>query len=261
MNTTLREALLAAGKIQKENFSKAHEISIKESISSIVTEVDLASEKRIMELIRKSFPNHNLLGEESGLIDNRSDYTWVIDPLDGTSNYAAGIPWFGVLIAVFKGKEPVLSGAYLPMQDILYFAEKGKGCFINGNKAALQTVTLHESLFAFSTDFTADEYELEAGIAWYRYVLKNVRNVRSTNSLVDMMLVLEGKLGGCINMFTKIWDIAAPYLLLKEAGGVMKGLNGSSLEFDLSSKGLKKNYPIICGSEHLVANLLEGFKK
>lgn len=261
MKAILSEALLVAGKIQKENFSKVHEISVKESISSIVTEVDVASEKCIMDVIRRHFPDHNLLGEESGLIDNHSDYTWVIDPLDGTSNYAAGIPWFGVLIAVFKKKEPVVAGAYLPMQDVLYCAEKGKGCFIDNHKTTMQTVSLHESLFAFSTDYTADEHELEARIAWYKYVLQNARNVRSTNSLVDMMLVLEGKLGGCINLHTRIWDVAAPYLLLKEAGGVMTGLNGSPLEFDLSTKGLKKNYPIICGPEPLVMGLLENFKK
>lgn len=260
MITTLKEALLAAGKIQKENFSKAHKISVKESISSIVTEVDVASEKVIMDLIRKHFPHHNLLGEESGLVDNLSEYTWVIDPLDGTSNYAAGIPWFGVLIAVFRESEPVVAGAYLPMQDIVYYAEKGKGCYINEDKVTIRRASLHESLFAFSTDYTADKHELEAGIAWYKYVLKNVRNVRSTNSLLDMMLVLEGKLGGSINLFARIWDVAAPYLLLKEAGGVMTDLNGSSLEFDLSSKGLKKNYPIICGPESLVMSLLEKFK-
>lgn len=261
MVTTLKEALLAAGKIQKDNFSKPHEISVKESISSIVTEVDVASEQCIMGVISQHFPDHNLLGEESGFMDNQSNYTWVIDPLDGTSNYAAGIPWFGVLIAVLKDFEPVMAGAYLPVQDVLYFAEKGKGCVINDSGALMKTTLPQESLFAFSTDYTSDEHEFERGIAWYQYVLKNVRNVRSTNSLMDMMLVIEGKLGGGINLFTRIWDIAAPYLLLKEAGGALISLDGRPVKFEISVQGLKKNYPVIFGSEPLVANLLEGFKK
>ena len=83
-------------------------------------------------MIRRGFPGHNIISEEAGYIDNNSEYTWVIDPLDGTSNFASGIPWFGVLITLFKKNEPIMAGAYLPVQDILYFAEAGKGAFRNG---------------------------------------------------------------------------------------------------------------------------------
>lgn len=259
MKKTITEALLSAAGIQKEYFNKSHTIAIKESISSIVTEVDVASEKCIMDLISQRFPDHNLLGEESGLIDHHSEYTWVIDPLDGTSNYAAGLPWFGILIALFRGHEPVMAGACLPVRDSVYFAEKGKGCMVNGEPIKIKPSELHESLFAFSTDYAPDVYDVDKGIALYRHILKNSRNIRCTNSLMDMMCVLDGNVGGCINLVARIWDVAAPYLLIKEAGGVMCNPDGSPMAFELSGATLGKNYPIICGSEPLVKNLIENF--
>ena len=257
MRDTLIKALKSAGNIQRQRFGESLQSLRKESLSSIVTEVDVSSEKVIIETILQRFPGHNLLGEESGFKNNNSDWTWVVDPLDGTSNYAAHLPWFGVLIAVFERQVPVLAGAYLPLEDILYIAERGKGTYRNGQRINLQPAELSEVLFAFSTDFTLDEAFLEKGILWYKYIMKNSRNIRSTNSLVDMMYVLEGKFGGCINLFTKIWDIAAPWLLIREAGGVLTGLDRNSIVFDLSEKAMHKNYPIITGHEILVYNLLD----
>lgn len=257
MKPTLISALKTAGRIQKERFSSSHNISLKGSISSIVTEVDIACEKEIIETIRKSFDSHNILGEESGFINKGSAYTWVIDPLDGTSNYAAGIPWFGVLIAVFDKQKPILAGAFLPIEDILYVAEEDNGTYINDKKTTIQPVDLSASLFAISMDYTSDEDYLETGLTWYKYIVKNSRNIRTTNSLVDLMFVIEGKFGGCINLFTKVWDIAAPYLLIKEAGGVLTGLDGKDIVFELSENAPGKNYPIIAGPESLVNNLLK----
>jgi myo-inositol-1(or 4)-monophosphatase len=261
MKATLIKALNTAGRIQKERFSTSLNISLKESISSIVTEVDVTCEKEIIETIRQSFASHNLLGEESGFINHGSDYTWVIDPLDGTSNYAAGIPWFGVLIAVFEKQNPVMAGAYLPIEDILYLAEKDNGTYINDRKTIIQPVDLSTALFAFSTDYTRDEEYLEKGLKWYKYLVKKSRNIRTTNSLIDLMFVLEGKFGGCINLFTKVWDIGAPYLLIKEAGGVMTGLDGKAIVFELSENAFSTNYPIIAGHESLVNKLLVRLQK
>jgi len=249
--------LKSAGNIQRQRFGETLQASRKESISSIVTEVDVSSEKIIIETIRQAFPGHNLLGEESGFKSNNSDWTWVVDPLDGTSNYAAHLPWFGVLIAVFEKQIPVLAGAYLPLEDVLYVAESGKGTYRNGQRVNLQPAELSDVLFAFSTDFTNDEAFLAKGMKWYKYILKNSRNIRSTNSLVDLMFVLEGKLGGCINLFTKIWDIAAPWLLIREAGGMLTGLDRNPVVFELSEKAMYRNYPIIAGPELLVNNLLD----
>lgn len=245
MKTTLISALKAAGQIQKENFNKPTETIQKESHSSVVTETDLQSERAIMEIIGNAFPSHNILSEESGFSDKGSEYTWVIDPLDGTSNFAAGVPWFGVLIALFQNKNILMSGAYLPVYDELYFAEAGKGAFLNDKPFRMPATELKNSLFAFSTDFTDNRDYLNQGVELYTFVIQNSRNVRTTNSLVDLMYVAEGKFGGCINLFNRIWDIAAPHLIIKEAGGVVKSLYTEELDFDLSETGVTKNYPVI----------------
>ncbi len=258
LKSTLTGALTEAGKIQKESFGKSINISQKDSVSSIVTEVDLKSEKKIIDIIIKDFPEHNILTEESGFSNNNFSYTWVIDPLDGTSNYASGIPWFGVLIALFKNQEPVMAGAYLPVEEKLYYAEKGKGAYLNDRLLKIQDKDLKDVLFAFSTDYTTDENYLNKGMSLYKYIVNNSRNVRTTNSLVDLMYVAEGKFGGCINLFNKIWDIGAPYLIIKESGGIMKGLDRKEIIFELADNCVNKDYAIITGTESVVNNI-EGF--
>jgi myo-inositol-1(or 4)-monophosphatase len=257
MKEILIKALKRAGRIQMQRYGESFRTARKESISSIVTEVDISSEKVIMETIRQAFAEHNQLGEEGGFDNHGSDWTWVVDPLDGTSNYAASLPWFGVLIAVFNRQIPVMAGAYLPVDGVLYFAEQGKGTYRNDKRINIRPAQLSEILFAFSSDFTNDMVLLEKGLACYRFIMSNSRNIRTTNSLMDMLYVLDGKFGGCINLFTKVWDIAAPWLLIKEAGGLLTGLDGKPVEFELSEKALSTNYPIIAGHELLVRNILE----
>ena len=252
MKDILIFALREAGKIQLHNFAKVHQVQQKESLSSIVTEVDILCDKIIVDAIRQKFPLHNIISEESGFASNGSIYTWVIDPLDGTSNFAAGMPWFGVLIALFENNIPKMAGAYLPIEDKLFFAEKGSGAFVNNKKLKIAEAELKNSLFAFSIDYTDDQAFLERGLTLYRFLIRNSRNIRSTNSLVDYLMVAENKLGGAINMFSKIWDIAAPWLIIKEAGGNMKPLDGEALEFEIDEKSLSRNYPVIAGSNSIL---------
>src|SRR5512133_270956 len=157
MKETLVEALRISGTILSEYFSKPLTEDVKESQSSIVTEADFASDAAAKKLISAKFPGHNIISEETGFINNGSDYTWIIDPLDGTSNFAAGIPWFGVLITLLKGNSPELAGAFLPDSDTMYIAERGKGAFRNGESIQnIQQKDLKDSLFAFCVDYTDD---------------------------------------------------------------------------------------------------------
>lgn len=255
MKELLIHILKAAGKIQKENFSKTHVIELKESISNIVTEVDLHCDRIISNEIRLKFPSHNILTEESGLTFNHSEYTWVVDPLDGTSNFAAGIPWFGILIALFENDIPILAGAYLPMEDLLYLAESGKGAYLNGRKLKIEDIALKNSLAGFATDYTDDADFVDYGMDLYRFLIQNMRNIRCTNSLVDWMMVADGRLAGTINLFTKIWDIAAPWLILKEAEGSMKDIYNREIEFALNEENLDRNYPVVAGSSLFLAKI------
>lgn len=258
MQELLIECLKRAGKIQLSRFHNIDKVSRKESISSIVTEVDFECDKEISGIIQKGFPDHNILSEETGLKNNNSEYTWIIDPLDGTSNYAAGLPWFGVLIALLKGNVPFMTGAYIPFSDKLYLAESGKGASLNGKILKIENRNIEDSLFAFSMDYTKDDNLLNRGVEIYKYLVKNTRNVRTTNSLIDLLNVAENSFGGVINMYNGIWDIAAPYLIIKEAGGIVKDIFGFELEFKADESNIYKNYPVITGSPLIVERVIKG---
>ncbi len=256
MKEILISALKISGAKLLEYFNRPVETKQKESQSSIVTEADIESEKLIIKLIRKKFPDHNIISEEAGYAGNYSDYTWVIDPLDGTSNFAAGIPWFGVLVTLFKQNTPVMAGAYLPVQDVIYFAEAGNGAFRNGELLPkLENKALKDCLFAFCVDYTDDIPFLDKGIGIYKYIVKSSRNIRSTNSLVDFIYVAEGKFGGVLNLYTKVWDISGLGLIITEAGGVMKNINHDEIQFSLKESIVNENFPVIAGTREIVESL------
>ena len=258
MKTVLMQALEQAGASLLQNFNKTLVITVKENQSSIVTNADIESEKTIIGIIQKACPGHNIISEEYGFIQNGSDTTWVIDPLHGTSNFAAGIPWFGILIAVLQHGEPVLAGACLPVQQELYFAEKGAGSFKNGERIhATANSDLREMLVAFSTDYTGDMEYLDKGLKILNRLIPASRNIRATNSLIDFLYVAEGKLGACINMYTRLWDIAAPSLLIKEAGGFMTDLAGKDLHYKLGKSEYNVNYSVATASCSLKKGLME----
>jgi myo-inositol-1(or 4)-monophosphatase len=256
MKETLIEALRIAGEELLNHFGRQIEFQEKESQSSIVTQADLRSDLLISRHIRERFPEHNIISEESGFSNRNSKYTWVIDPLDGTSNFAASVPWFGVLIALLEEGRPILGGAYLPVSDKLYIAEKGKGAFLNGTPFMMnQNADLRNSLFSFNVDFTDDDRVLDDSLRIYKNLVRSVRNIRCTNSLVDFLYVAEGKFGGVINLFTKVWDIAALGLIIEEAGGMMKYANGEEIVFILDEKILTANFPVIAGPDAILDEL------
>jgi myo-inositol-1(or 4)-monophosphatase len=258
MKNLLISALKASGDTLLEYFNKPLEIKQKESQSSIVTEADFASEKVIIGLVKERFPGHNIISEEFGFLNNNSEYTWIIDPLDGTSNFASGIPWFGVLITLFERNIPVMAGAFLPVQNMLYFAEAGKGASRNGILLPkIENKKLSDSLFAFCVDYTEDTAFLNKGIETYKYIIKTSRNIRSTNCLIDFIYVAEGKFGGVLNLYTKVWDISGLGLIISEAGGIMKNTDGNDIQFSICGSIIEENFPVIAGSKEIVQSVLK----
>jgi myo-inositol-1(or 4)-monophosphatase len=256
MKEHLIMALRMAGAELLRQFGRNTGFRIKESRSSIVTKADMKSDALISGLIRENYPDHNIISEESGFSDMNSRYTWVIDPLDGTSNFAASIPWFGILIAIFDGQSPMMGGAYLPYTDKLYFAEKGHGALLNGRKFSMQkNKGLKNSLISFNVDFTDDEKILDDSINIYKNLVMTARNIRCTNSLVDFLYVAEGKFGGVINLFTRIWDISALSLIIGEAGGAMLDISGDEIQFILDEASPQRNFPVMAGSPEILEEL------
>ncbi len=258
----IKNALKEASTILMSNFGEMIEGNIKESQSSIVTEMDVAAERKIAHIITGKYPGHGIIGEEKGVVLTGSEYTWVIDPIDGTSNYAAGIPWFGTLIALFQNDTPLAAGAYLPYYDLLYYAEQGKGAFCNDKPLQVTRETsLKNLLFAYATDWSDNTPKVQKETDLLRDIIQHVRNMRATNCLIDFCFVADGRFGGNINHKCKIWDIAAPYLLIREAGGVMTDLQGNDIRFGLSIEDYMNDYKVMASGSNCFDELLSVVNK
>ena len=257
----LENALFEAGKVLLSHFGSGHKAKVKESISSVVTEADLASEKTILKVLGDTPNPYNIIAEESGYVSHGSEYTWVVDPLDGTSNFAAGLPWFGVIIALMWKGDPIMAGMYIPVDQDVYLAELGKGARKNG--VPIRTTpssNLAEQLIAYSFDFSSDPAKTASKMKLMARLTSQVRNIRSTNSLYDFCYTTDGRLGAVINQTTKIWDIAAPTLIIKEAGGMVTDINGDVINFDLSSGSFDHNYTIVAAGTGIHQSLMNIIK-
>lgn len=257
-STILQRALKKGGEVLLSHLGKSAEAKVKESISSVVTEADLASEQAILNILDGAPEMYNIISEEAGYLDRKSDYTWVVDPLDGTSNFAAGLPWFGVIIALFFRDTPVIGGMYLPTEQKLYLATGGEGATLNEKKLKLlPSLPLSDQLLSYSFDFSEDPGKTRSEMDIMARLSRSVRNIRSTNSLVDFCFLAEGKLGAALNQQTKIWDIAVPWLLIRELGGSVSDIDGEKIQFDLSPKALSQNYTIVSSCPGLHQKILD----
>lgn len=225
---------MAGGRVLREHFGHVSSVMQKEDHSSVVTEADFAAEAAMVSVIERACPAHNLIAEERGFVDKGAGYTWVIDPLDGTSNFAAGLPWFGVLVALLEGAVPVLGAMYLPMDDTLYVGAASEGVTRNGERVRVTAETDPRNvLCAYGMDASSDVAKTHCEAEALMRLVNGVRNVRMTNSLVDFCYTVDGRLGAVVNQNTKIWDIAPAWLLLREAGGVLTDTAGAPLRFAL----------------------------
>ena len=149
----------AGGEVLMRAFGSGVAAAQKSDLSNVVTAADLASERCIVQAIRERHPTHSIIAEETGCDLRGSDFTWVVDPLDGTSNFAAGIPWFGVLIALLRGAEPALGVLHLPVTDHLYCAERGGGAHCNGHRVSVTAEPqLSNVLWAWGMDAAAQRH-------------------------------------------------------------------------------------------------------
>ncbi len=218
----------SAGEIIREGFGRQIEIDYKTGDNNLVTEIDLAAEKAIIDYVKSNFPGHNILSEESGTTDKKGTYTWVIDPLDGTTNFAHGLPIFSVSIGIIKDKEILHGAVYDVMRDIMYTAEKGKGAFKNGkpisvNKNSELNTGFLVTGFPYSIKENPD-FTVERFISF----LMNSRAVRRLGSAaIDFCYVAEGVFDGFWEVFLNPWDICAGKLICEEAGGLVTDYNGN----------------------------------
>ena len=224
---TAIEAARKSGLFIKNSVGKVHKISYKGRIN-IVTDVDRMSEAMIIKKIRSVFPGHSILSEESRPQEKDSPYRWVIDPIDGTTNFAHGFPFFSVSIALEEAGDVILGVVYDPMRDEIFVAEKGKGAYLNGRRIRVsKTKILSHSMLA--TGFTY-------GVKGARN--RNIRNFstflvaaqavrRAGSAALDLCYLACGRFEGFWEMDLKPWDTAAASLIVKEAKGKVTKFDGS----------------------------------
>ncbi|MCI0706803.1 MAG: inositol monophosphatase [Ignavibacteriae bacterium] len=222
------ETAIAAGRFLKQNVGKIKQIDRKlGQETNLVTEIDRKAESMIIERIRKRYPQHGFLGEESGGQETDSEYKWVIDPLDGTTNFTHGLPIFCVSVGLEHKGELLLGVVYDPNMDELFTTEKDGGAFLNNKRIHVSTTNkLGESLLV--TGFPYDIKTRTDGIvAHFENFLKASQAVRRLGSAaLDLCYVAAGRFDGYWENSLNPWDMAAGVLLVQEAGGTVSDFRG-----------------------------------
>jgi myo-inositol-1(or 4)-monophosphatase len=220
------KAAKRAGKILEERFGKVKEIARKGEID-LVTEADLMSERAILGIIGDSFPKDAILAEESGEYGQNPDRLWIIDPLDGTTNFAHSFPFYAISIAFQAHGELVLGLVYNPCLNEYFEARKGEGAFLNKKTIRVsQSKTLRESLLA--TGFPYSVYREPDGVmALLKKMIVFAQGIRRPGAAaIDMCYVASGRLDGFWEEGLKAWDTAAGSLIVAEAGGKVSDYRG-----------------------------------
>jgi myo-inositol-1(or 4)-monophosphatase len=228
------EAAKIAGKIQQRHYGRVKHIQFKSSSINLVTEVDKACEKAVLGHLKKRFPTYGLWGEESGQEQKQSEYTWIVDPLDGTTNYAHAYPFFCVSIALLKGLQPVAGVVYDALRDECFTAEKNRGAAMNGKKIRVSNIpTLEKSLL--STGFSYGVRETRYNLDNFTKMVLTAQGVRRDGSAaLNLTYVAAGRMDGFWERYIEAWDMAAGVLLVQEAGGRVTDITGKP--FDLLGK-------------------------
>lgn len=231
-----------AGEIQKLHFGQSLQIEYKGEIDP-VTEVDKRCDQAITQIILQSFPDHDLLTEESPFKKKGSPWKWIIDPLDGTTNYLHGYPCFCVSIGLEIEGEMKLGVVYDPILDELFLSEKGKGAYLNGKRIFVSREPVLDRSF-LSTGFPYDVREhTDFYLCYFRqFIAQSFAIRRPGSAAIDLCYVAAGRFDGFWELKLRPWDLAAGTLLITEAGGKVTDFKGQPLSIYagdiLASNGL-----------------------
>ncbi|MCE5209605.1 MAG: inositol monophosphatase [Chloroflexi bacterium] len=243
-----------AGEILRQGFTEPHQIEYK-GINDIVTEADRQSESCILGQIRGDFPQHTIVSEESGLLSGTDHDAWYIDPLDGTTNFAHGVPIYSVSIAYARNGRLVLGVVYDPMQNECFSAELGKGAWLNGKPIRVsQETDLNKSLLVtgFPASIRTSRVTNLDHFAWFSLHSMAVRRLGS--AALDLVYVGAGRMDGYWETSIHSWDIAAGTLIVQEAGGLVTNLEGDPDFF-------KPPYNLIAATPGIHHFIVEGLNR
>ena len=229
LKTTLLNATEAGAVELRRYFNNADlKISNKEGVNNWVTEADHAAEKAIMDAIAAVYPDHFILSEETGEIKTDSKDKWIIDPIDGTINFASGIPICAVSIGLEKNGEMIMGAVYNPFINEFFFAEKGMGATLNNNKISVtqKKEVLHSCLVTGFPYSYLDEPNGPLQV-FERFIRKGVPVRRLGSAAIDLCWVAAGRFEGFYEHKLSAWDVAAGFLIVQEAGGKVTDMTGN----------------------------------
>lgn len=255
INIATKAAYHAANAIQQGSQNRANlRVEKKSGVNNYVTELDKKSEQIIIDTIKKAYPEHNILSEESGIHNKNSDFTWIIDPIDGTTNFIHGHPEYCISIA-FRQQDKITHGVIFdPNRNDLYRAEIGKGAYLNDKRLRVSKVNYLEDALIGTGFPTYDMSILDKYLAIFKEMLQNTSGHRRCGSAaLDLAYVAAGYLDGFWEFNLQPWDVAAGYILIKEAGGLVTDFNNTS-EF-------WKNGNIVAGNTKILPELLKVIQK
>ncbi|MGB3114552.1 MAG: inositol monophosphatase family protein [Candidatus Omnitrophota bacterium] len=232
-----------AGNYALQRMGHLKQVSQKSGRTDLVTDDDKKREEILIGRIKKDFPAHSILAEESGEYSREAAHRWVIDPLDGTTNYAHSFPVFCVSIGVMLNDKVKLGVVYDPSREELFMAEDGKGAFLNGKKIKVSgTKALQDSLVV--TGFAYNIQGKIANVEYFKKMLEITQAVRRLGSAaLDLCYVACGRFDGFWELGLNPWDMAAGQLVVKEAGGIVTTMRGGP--FDIFKKDITATNGII----------------
>ncbi len=199
--------------------------------TSIVTKADIMAEEKIKSILQKEFPGYGFIGEESGRDETESEYIWTVDPLDGTTNYTMQNPLFDVSIALtFKG-EPILGVVYYPFRDELFYAEKGRGAFLNNMRISVSEADFDESILTFCNNRdTVSRKRMTRIFSRIKPVNNKLRQLGAGG--LELAFVASGRTGAFFVVGSNSWDVSAGDILVREAGGTVTDFDGNPYSID-----------------------------
>jgi myo-inositol-1(or 4)-monophosphatase len=222
------EAGKAGGDVLQRYFGTELKKEKKSSPSNFRTIADLEAEDAILDILQANFPSVNIHSEERGFLSKRSQYTFIVDPLDGTSNFVSGIRYFSVSIGLFKEDKSLAGVVINPLSNEVFFAESGKGAFLNGDKIKVNEVSdLEEASIGYDCDYGYyfNEYHLELAEQMKKHKVK--RFFIFMSPALDFCRLALGQIEAFINNGNEVYDFAAGKLIVKEAGGLVTAFDGS----------------------------------
>jgi myo-inositol-1(or 4)-monophosphatase len=228
LKTTLLNAVQAGAAQLQHYFNGEFIISNKEGMNNLVTEADHAAEKAIINVIQKDYPDHFILSEETGEIKTNSDYKWIIDPIDGTVNFANGIPLCCVSIGLEKDGQMILGAVYAPILKEMYVAQKGFGASLNNKKILVSNKTeLINSCLVTGFPYTYLDAPNGPLQVFEKLIRQGIPVRRLGSAAIDLCWVAAGRFDGFYEHKLQAWDSAAGFLIIEEAGGKVTDFEGN----------------------------------